>query len=42
MCASHHGHLKICAVLLEKGADMNIQGNVSMSVMHICVYEERV
>ena len=38
MLASNNGHLEICALLLEKGADKNIQNKVSMSVMYICVY----
>ena len=40
MWASKNGHLEICALLMEKGADTNIQNMVSMSVMYICVYGE--
>ena len=41
MHASIKGHLEICTLLVEKGADLNMKDKVSIIVMCICVYGMR-
>jgi hypothetical protein len=38
MRASHGGHPEICSLLIEKGANVNIVGQVSMAGMCACMY----
>ena len=38
MRASGRGHLEVCSLLIEKGADVNIEDEVSMAGMCACMY----
>ena len=38
MTASEHGHLQIAGLLIKRGANLNCQNNVSMTVDKVATY----
>jgi ankyrin repeat protein len=38
MYASQEGHLEVCSLLIERGADVNIKNTVSMAGVCACMY----